>query len=1031
MTLMTDYVPLHVHSSFSPAWGLHHPEKLCRAARDMGISRMALTDRNGLYGIPHFIQCAREAEISPIIGTEAVTEDHRAVLLTLNQTGYENLCRLLSDLHCRKDFDLPSAIAQYRDGLCVLTDDVRVLRSLKKISPDDLFVELSPGHQMHHALAMARDTDLPPVATTRALLLDPEDHALHRVLRAIHMNTRLSRLTPSDTAGERDLFIPPERIADHFPHCPEAMENTTLVASRCRTDWNYSGYIFPSFDGMGDTEAYETLRRKALAGAVWRYGRMTIDLQQRFDRELVLIRDKGFAHYFLVVEELARRSERTCGRGSAAASLVAYCLGITHVDPMKHNLFFERFLNEGRLDPPDIDVDFPWDERDEILDFAFARYGSIRTAMVANHVSFRARGAVREVAKVFGIPAADIKAFTCRLSGFGRSAKTGDRVHNHPLFAGEKFDERWRRIINIASKLDGQLRHLSLHCGGLIIVPDEIRRYVPVQVSAKGLPVIQWEKDQAESAGLVKIDILGNRSLAVIRDAIAAVKTNTEVEVDYAQMKPLEDKNTRLLIREGRTMGCFYIESPATRQLLARMWGHDPHPRTLGCDLFEHLVMASSIIRPAANNFILQFVARMRGKPWQSLHPLLDDVLADTYGIAVYQEQITQMAMVLAGFSAYEGDQLRKIITKKHQGEKLEDYRERFMEGAARRKIDTETTSLCWEQILSFSGYSFCKPHSASYALVSCKSAWLKANYPAEFMAAVISNQGGFYSAFAYLTEARRMGIGVLPPDINESRWPYTGKGQEMRIGYMQIQGLSKKCSETLLREREKKGPYSSFTDFLKRIRLDQSDIRLLVRAGCFDNIEGIKRRPALQWELLAAHRQKGTGETLPLFDDGPINLPETLPYDEKTVLNQEIDTLGMLASRHPLTLYREVLGRVNTVPAVELGEHVGEKVTMAGWWITGKPVSTKHGEPMEFVTFEDTTATFETTFFPRAYARFCQKLTRHRPYLLRGRVEEEFGVATLNVQWMGTVDSAESIENHLTRRRGDTEKRPTWRLSD
>jgi len=1001
---MSSFVPLHVHSSFSPAWGLHHPEKLCMAARNTGISCMALTDRNGLYGIPHFIQCAREAGIAPIIGTEAVTDDHRAVLLVRDQTGYENLCRLLSDLHCRKDFDLPSAIARYRNGLCVLTDDARILRPLKSVSPEDLFVELSPGHQMHRALALARNTGLPPVATTRALFLDPEDHALHRVLRAIHMNTSLSRLTPSDIAGERDLLLHPERIADHFPHCPEAMENTTLVASRCRTDWNYSGFIFPSFDGMGDTEAYETLRRKALEGAVWRYGRITPDLQQRFDRELVLIRDKKFAHYFLVVEELAKRSERTCGRGSAAASLVAYCLGITHVDPMKYNLFFERFLNEGRLDPPDIDVDFPWDERDEILDFAFARYGSRRTAMVANQVSFRARGAVREVAKVFGIPAADIKAFTRRLSGFGRSAKTGDRVHNHPLFTGERFDEKWRRIIDIASKLDGQLRHLSLHCGGLIIVPDEIRRYVPVQVSAKGLPVIQWEKDQTESAGLVKIDILGNRSLAVIRDAIAAVKTNTDVEVDYAQMKPLEDEDTRLLIREGRTMGCFYIESPATRQLLARMWGPDPHPQTLECDLFEHLVMASSIIRPAANNFILEFVARMRGKPWRSLHPLLDDVLGETYGIAVYQEQITQMAMVLAGFSAFEGDQLRKIITKKHQKKRLEDCKKQFTEGAAKRNISREIISLCWEQILSFSGYSFCKPHSASYALVSCKSAWLKTNYPAEFMAAVISNQGGFYSAFAYLTETRRMGIEVLPPDINESRRHYTGKGQEIRIGYMQIQGLSRTGIDKLVREREKGGPFSRLKDFLRRTCLDSSDARLLIRAGCFDNIEGIEQRPALQWELLATYRQKETEGTLSLFDDGPVNLPETLPYDEKTVLNQEIDTLGMLTSRHPLTLYREVLSRVNTVPAIEIGKHVGKKVTMAGWWITGKPVSTKHGEPMEFVTFEDTTATFEATFFPRAYARFCQKLTRHRPYLLRGKVEEEFGVATLNVQWIGTI---------------------------
>jgi len=966
---------------------------------------MALTDRNGLYGIPHFIQCAREAGIAPIIGAEAVTDDHRAVLLVRDQTGYGNLCRLLSDLHCREGFDLPSAVARYRDGLCVLTDDAGVLKHLGKVSKEDLFVELSPGHQMHRALALARHAGLPPAATTRALFLDPDDHALHRVLRAIHLNTKLSRLTPSDTAGEKDLFLAPQRIADHFPHCPQALENTAMAADRCRSDWVYSGFVFPSFDGMEGDRAYEVLRQKAFEGATGRYGRITPELRERFDRELALIRDKGFAHYFLVVEELARRSERTCGRGSAAASLVAYCLGITHVDPVKHNLFFERFLNEGRVDPPDIDVDFPWDERDEILDFAFARYGSRRAAMVANQVSFRARAAVREVAKVFGVPAADIKAFTRRLSGFGRASRTGERVHNHPLFSGERFDDRWREIITTASKLDGQLRHLSLHCGGLVIVPDEIRRYVPVQVSAKGLPVIQWEKDQAEMAGLVKIDILGNRSLAVIRDAIAAVRGNTGTEIDYAGMNPLEDEATRALIREGRTMGCFYIESPATRQLLARMWGPDPHPRTLEGDLFEHLVMASSIIRPAANNYILRFVARMRGEPWEAPHPLLDSVLAETYGIAVYQEQITQMAMVLAGFSAFEGDQLRKVITKKHQHRKLEDYKKRFFEGASLKNIDTKTTSQCWEQILSFSGYSFCKPHSASYALVSCKSAWLKAHYPAEFLAAVISNQGGFYSPFAYLSEARRMGIRVLPPDINSSLGHYTGSGSEIRIGFMQVQGLSRAGTERLLREREEGGPFRNCRDLLKRARLDLSDVRLLIRAGCFDAMEGIERRPALQWELLAAHRRQGGGENLSLFDDGPVEIPRPPPYDEKAVLNQEIDSLGILASRHPLSLYEEVLGRVKTIPGADIGKHAGETVTMAGWWVTGKPVSTKHGQPMEFVTFEDTSATFETTFFPRAYARFCRALTRHRPYLLRGKVETQFGVATLNVQWVGGLN--------------------------
>jgi error-prone DNA polymerase len=512
--------------------------------------------------------------------------------------------------------------------------------------------------------------------------------------------------------------------------------------------------------------------------------------------------------------------------------------------------------------------------------------------------------------------------------------------------------------------------------------------------------VIQWEKDQAEAAGLVKIDILGNRSLAVIRDALAAVQRNTGVEIDYATWQPLEDAHTRQLLCCGETMGCFYIESPATRQLLKRMWL--ANPRGAECDLFEHLVIASSIIRPAANAFILEFVARMRGKPWRPLHPLLDGVLAETYGIAVYQEQITQMAMALAGFSAFEGDQLRKIISKKHKEKKLEDYRQKFFAGGLGRGVPGRVLEEVWSQILSFAGYSFCKPHSASYALVSCKSAYLKANHPAEFMAAVVSNQGGFYSPFAYLSEARRMGLKVLPPDVNASAIPYCGQGREVRVGLMQVQGLARKATETLLEAREQGGPFRDFRDFLRRAPLAPSDSMLLVKAGCFDALEGKQKRPSLLWELLAHHRRFDKGSGGLLFEPDEAPLPAPPPYDDKTVLHQELETLGMLISCHPLLLHRREIERLRPVPANRIGEWTGRYVTMIGWWVTGKTVQDKNGRPMEFVSFEDTTAIFDATFFPKAYERFCRKLSRSRPYLLKGKVEEEFGVATLNVEWVG-----------------------------
>jgi error-prone DNA polymerase len=994
------FVHLHVHSSLSPNWGVHAPEALCARAREMGCSSIAITDRNGFYGVPRFVDAARDAGIVPIIGTEAVTEQNRAVLLARNEEGYANISRLLSDLHCRKGFDLGSALVEYRHGTVVISDDAKLLSRLKRDSDEGLFVELSPGHAMHRALALSRELRLPPVATSRALLLERDDLHLHRVLRAIHLNTKLSRLAPEQTACDADLLHTPAKMAEFFPHCPEALDNTLKVAALCRHEWDFSSTIFPAFRDFGNDTAFDELERRSRQGALWRYGAINEAVETRLRKELSIIRDKGFSHYFLVVEELSKQSQRTCGRGSAAASLVAYCLGITHVDPIKHNLFFERFLNEGRSDPPDIDMDFPWDERDAILDFAFARYGAQRAAMVCNHIGFKGRSALREVAKVYGLPDYEIKEMTDRISGFWKAEQSAAAIAGHPLFQGETLSADWQEILATARRLSGQLRHLSLHCGGLVIVPDEIRKYVPVELSRKGLPLIQWEKDQTEDAGLVKIDILGNRSLAVVRDAIAAAKKHSGLEIDYASWQPLEDERTCNMLRRGLTIGCFYLESPSVRLLMRKIWSTTAPPETFNFDLFEVLVQASSIIRPAANSFIQEYVARMQGKKWTHLHPLLEEVLGETLGIAIYQEQITQIAMALAGFSASEGDQLRKVITKKHKEKRVRDFRLKFFSGAIERGIGEPVVEAIWEQILSFSGYSFCKPHSASYALLSAKAAYMKAHFPAEFMAAVISNQGGYYSAFAYISESRRLGIAILPPDINESDYHYVGKDKTLRVGLMQIDGLTRDAVDRLLKDRTQRGKFASFRQFLNRVNIHRADAERLVKGGCFDSLDGEQKRPALLWELLN-FQQQSTG----LLFEQKTELPQAAAYDAKVVLRQEVESLGFLVSRHPLTLYKGQWLRHKPIKASELSNYVGKWVTMVGWWITTKTVEDKHGRPMEFISFEDVSAIFDATFFPDVYARFCRKLSQRRPYLLKGIVEQEFGVATLRVKWVGFLD--------------------------
>lgn len=999
---MPPFVHLHVHSDYSPMQGASPLDALCRAAKRQGATSLALTDTNGLYGAVRFVEVAHAFGLRPILGAELLHRTHRALCLIKDLSGYANLCRILSDLHCNPDFDLIAAIKQYRLGLIVASDEPTGLLAWKRQSPTDLYVELTPGALMHQALSLSRRLRLPPVATNRVAFADPDDYPLHRILRAIALNTTCSRLPADTCASPTHWLMPPEMLAAHFPHIPQAMANTHRIAGQCRTTWDFKDTIFPNFRQLSDREAFTRLREQVYEGARWRYGSPSQAVAARIEHELTVIRDKGYAHYFLVVDEIVRQAPRTCGRGSAAASIVSYCLGITHVDPIRHNLFFERFLNPGRHDPPDIDVDFPWDERDRIVDFVFARYGSRRAGMVANHNTLALRAAVREVAKVYGMPPEDIRRVSRLLTRLAVIDAQALRADSAPL--GEEtiwhtLQEPWPEIIRLALRLQGRFRHLSLHCGGIVIVPDELRRYVPVEISAKGLPVIQWEKDQTEEAGLVKIDLLGNRSLAVIRDALAAVAAHTGRRLDYATWDPLEDAKTRALIQRGETIGCFYIESPATRLLLRKLWSGMPAGLKARADVFDYLVIVSSLIRPAANRFIHEFVRRAHGGLYRPLHPSVEQVLRETHGIMVYQEDVTKVAMHLAGFSVEDGDQLRKVLSKKHKQRRLRDYRRQFIDGARARSVDARTIQTVWDMIMSFAGYSFCKPHSASYAQVSFKSAYLRAHYPAEFMAAVISNQGGFYSTFAYLSEARRMGLTVLPPDMNESRWASEGTGSTLRLGFMVIKGLEQAFVHRLLDNRDHSGRFRSFQDFLDRLTPPPAQTRLLIRAGCFDGMAGDMTRPGLLWRLHAAHTVLAShdGQTRPLLPTS-LRLPIPRDYSREQVIRHEIDTFGFPLSCHPLALYATPPNIRSITPATDMADRIGQRVTMLGWLITEKGASTKHGEPMEFVTLEDMTGLFDATLFPRIFRQYGHLLTNDYPLLVEGVVEADYAVATLRV---------------------------------
>lgn len=1009
-----DFIHPNIHSHYSRGWGIGTISDICLAAREHGMKRIALTDTNGLYGLLPFIRTAKELDIEPIVGSEIISNRQRAILLVKNKPGYANLCNIISACHCNHDFDLVRHLRTNRNGLIILSDDFRLLKTLKQDMKEDLFVEMSPGYRMAQCYAFSRKTGIPPVATNRVFLVKKDQFRLHCILRAISLNTKLSRLTRDDTCREHNFLNPPQAMIDQFPHVPAAISNTLKIAESCILDWDFDRIIFPRFENMNDAEAFERLYKDTMEGCRQRYGKITPVINDRVDHEMRIIREKNFAHYFLVVADITKNARRSCGRGSAAASIVSYALGITHVDPIKHNLFFERFLNPGRIDPPDIDIDFAWDERDQVIDYAFQRYGNGRAAMVANHNCFAARSAIRETAKVFGLTDIEIGRVTNRI-GFGWQLKNiWQELSTHPNMRGIEFRKPWDEILRAAVQLEGYFNHLSTHCGGLVIVPDNIRRYCPVEISTKGLQVLQWEKDSVEEAGLVKIDILGNRSLSVIRDALDMVQKNYGRRIDYAGLNPINDPRTVQIFYRGNTFGVFYFESPATRQVLTRVASGFTFEEYLNMDHFHINVIVTSIIRPASNRSIQTWISRLHGQSWNPPHPLLTPVLKETLGVMVFQEQLSQASIYLAGFDPAEADTLRKIVNKKHKQKKLRDFYARFVKGAGEKGISLDIIEDVWQMMMGFDGYSFCKPHSASYTMVAYKSAYLRAHYPAEFMASVISNGGGYYSTLAYISEARRMGLKLLRPDINHSEIRYTGKNKEIRVGLMQLINLSQDLKETIVYERAKNGFFISFKDFLNRTESSMhfDDIRILIKAGCFDEIAGGSTRSGLMWQALEFFHENDGKQNYCLFNgtsDRTHPRPLTSyskPYPKKLMLRHEFNTLGFILSIHPLDLYCDKLKQLNYVCARDLHVYVGKAVTTIGWQVTGKTVRTIDGSHMKFISFEDQTGIYETVLFPKEYNRFCHMLNSVWPYILKGRIEESLGSLTMTVNWVGFLDA-------------------------
>lgn len=992
-------VPLSVRSYYSLMRGSSSPANLCARAKNLGYSGLALTDYNSLAGLMPFLAACKQYNLRPLVGAEItdVNSSLAIICLVINAEGYINLCNLITKRKTDNNFSLSQAVIEHNDGIVILSSSLSLLQKLHK-QPVELAVSLGdrPTEQSSRLRQWAQAHGVPAVISPGAVMGKQSERPLLQLMQAIRNNAGI------DMREEENYSAPVclESFAtyeERFAVWPEVMTATISLAERCIFRGPDSGLVMPPWEDK-QLSAAMSLRKMAYMGACKRYGTdLSEAVVERLEHELRVIESMGFSSYFLVVHGIVRRacagntngSTRICGRGSGAASLVAYCLEITNVCPLKHNLYFERFLNPGRSDPPDIDIDFSWDERDNILAQVLQEHGG-HAAMVSTVIRFQSRMALRETAKAFGLPPGEISRVSKRLGSILRESKESllSSLPRVPALHREELGDPWPGIVHLASELIGVPRYLSVHPGGILITPQPISNYVPVEYAAKGVPVIQWDKDGAEDAGLVKIDLLGNRSLGVIRDCIVSIEDSGR-SFDEEYWQPEEDLQTKETVARGKTMGCFYIESPAMRLL----------QKKAGNGEFEQLVLQSSIIRPAANDFVREYVRRLHGGSWQHLHPLLADVLDETFGLMVYQEDVSRVAVALAGFSHARADGLRKVMSKKDKVLRLTDYYLEFEKGCAENGVTKEIRIQLWQMMMSFDGYSFCKPHSASYARVSYQAAYLKTHFPAEFMAAVISNQGGYYSTFAYVSEAKRLGLNVLPPCVNRSamRWYGDGSTSAIRVGLMAVKGLSAETLERILCCR-KKDMFSSSIDFWQRVQPRKDESRALIQAGALDSLSADRNRSKMFWELAQFRSLAKSKKEMPLFGLQFSKAPDLQSFSPHELLRQEYHVLGFLCqSGHPLLLYgdKKLQGRTR---ACEFTHYKGKHVSFAGWLLTGKLVSTKTGEVMEFLTFEDETGLVETIFFPRVYRRYATLLSTGCAYMLQGQVEEDYGALTLTV---------------------------------
>ncbi|MBP8959887.1 MAG: DNA polymerase III subunit alpha [Bacteroidales bacterium] len=963
---------LNCHSYYSLRYGTMPVEQLVEKASEYGVGAAALTDINNSTGIFEFVKECREKNIKPLAGIEFRNgNDFLYIGIAQNNSGFREMSEFLSNHNANGtpiEFPAPHFLNVY------------VIYTFDRIPDRKLYDNEYIGVRRTE---VNKIFNLPPALIHAKMMIintvtfsENNDYFIHRTLRAIDNNILLSHLKPCQCASENEYFVRKDEIIKAFGICPEIIRNTEKIIDNCNfspdTESNKNKKVF-SASRYDDKLLLEKL---AWDGMKYRYGTDNEEAKRRIRHELEIIDKLGFSAYFLIAWDIIRYSMSRgfyhVGRGSGANSIVAYCLKITNVDPIDLNLYFERFINPKRSTPPDFDIDYSWKERDEVLDYIFKRYGHGHTALLGTINTFRGKSIVRELGKVYGLPKKEI-----------------DSLINDPS-AEINRNGITDTIFSTGLKIVDFPNIRSIHAGGVLISEEPITCYTALDMPPKGFPTTQWDMYTAEEIGFEKLDILSQRGIGHIRESVEIIRRNRNVEVDVFDVEKFKnDQGVKEYLRKGETKGCFYIESPSMRGLLKK----------LGCEDYKTLVAASSVIRPgvARSGMMREYIYRFHnpGK-FKYIHPVMKEQLEETFGVMVYQEDVLKVCHHFAGLDLSDADTLRRAMSGKYRSkQEMQRITGKFFSNCREKGYSEEIIKEVWRQIESFAGYSFSKAHSASYAVESLQSLFLKAHYPLEFMVAVINNFGGFYRTWVYVHEAKRYGATIHLPCVNMSTYMTTIYGTDIYLGFIHVMNLDEKFARSIEDERKRRGAFNDLGDFIVRMNPGLEQVILLIRVGAF-GFNG-KEKSALLWE---AHMMinKSKPEPMRLLFPSPtrkFKLPE-FEHDRLIDAYDEIELLGF-----PVTL--SWLDMLETsfrgeIMASEMNAHIGRKVRMAGQLVTVKYIKTVKNEWMNFGCFIDAEGSFfDTTHFPQSLKDY--PFRGSGTYLILGKVVEEFGFLSVEVE--------------------------------